>query len=219
MKKTFITLLACTALGAAYGVENTEKGFGLEVNAAYNFALKDIVTAGDDEPGFKVNTYGIDLTAMYTVDKRNSFNVRFGWATGEEEKSLPGLYERLDGQGGPFSLTEKVEVQNIYIMPGYRYTGAVNETLSLFGGVNVGVAQVKGKGTVSGGGISESINVDKWGFAWSVELGVKQQVTENGHITLALQLQGMDATPKYEGEKIGERQINLGLRLGYSAQF
>ena len=44
MKKTFITLLACAALGAAYGQETQgESGFGLEINAAYNFALRDIV--------------------------------------------------------------------------------------------------------------------------------------------------------------------------------
>ena len=91
MKKTAITLLACAALGAAYGQEEQQKsGFGLELNAAYNFALKDIVKAEDGVPAYSVDTYGVDLTAVYAFNKHHAVNIRFGYTTGDDEHTLYG---------------------------------------------------------------------------------------------------------------------------------
>ena len=215
MKKTAITLLACAAFGVAYGQEEQQKsGFGLELNAAYNFALKDISKAEEGIPAFRADTYGVDLTAVYAFNKNHAVNIRFGYTTGDDEHTFyePGYY--------PENL--KVEVQNIYIMPGYRLTTPLNDSLSFFGGVNMGLAQTKGKIEDSWleGSFSESKS--KWGFAWSVELGVSQKVTETGSVTLALQLQGLYGRPDFgdEGESAkAESQLNLGVRLGYSCQF
>ena len=214
MKKTAMTLLACAALGVAYGQEEQQKsGFGLEVNAAYNFALRDISEAGEDLPAFKADTYGVDLTAVYAFNKHHAVNIRFGYTTGDDEHTIyePGYY--------PYNM--KVEVQNIYIMPGYRLTTPLNDSLSFFGGVNVGLAQTKGKVELSSSLASVSESKSKWGFAWSAEVGVAQKVTNTGSVTLAVQLQGLYGRPHFDEIVEGkpDSQLNLGVRLGYSCQF
>ena len=218
MKKTAMTLLACAALGVAYGQEEQQKsGFGLELNAAYNFALKDIVKAEDGVPAYSVNTYGVDLTAVYTINKHHAVNIRFGYTTGDDEHTLYGY----DYDDEFVSERIKVELQNIYIMPGYRLTTSLNDSLSFFGGVNVGFAQTKGKIEDNFLGETYTESKSKWGFAWSVEVGVAQKITNTGSVTLAVQLQGLYGRPQfnelYEGKP--ETQLNLGVRLGYSCQF
>lgn len=213
MKKTAITLLACAALGVAYGQDEQQKsGFGLELNAAYNFALKDISKASDEYPSIKVDTYGLDLTALYRLDENNTFNIRFGWTTGDEDTDF--LYDELAD-------SLKTELTNIYIMPGYRYTGKITDGLSFFGGVNVGLAQTKAKLEETFYGETWSESKSKWGFAWSAEIGLSQQITNTGSVTLALQLQGLHGRPSFNQEFEGksEAQLNLGVRLGYSCQF
>ena len=217
MKKTAITLLACAALGIAYGQDEQQKsGFGLELNAAYNFALKDIYEFDvDGLQNPKVDTYGVDLTAVYAFNKHHAVNIRFGYTTGDDEHTVYfyDYYDRLIAD------KYKVELENIYIMPGYRLTTPVNDSLSLFAGVNVGLARTKGKIEDSYFG-SESKS--KWGFAWSVELGVSQKVTNTGSLTLALQLQGLHGRADFGDEEESDKteaQLNLGVRLGYSCQF
>ena len=216
MKKTAMTLLACAAFGVAYGQEEQQKsGFGLELNAAYNFALKDIVKEEGAIPAYTVDTYGVDLTAVYAFNKNHAVNIRFGYATGDDEQTIYYEYHPLNG---------KVEVQNIYIMPGYRLTTPLNDSLSLFTGVNLGLAQTKGKLEISDsfGGVSKSES--EWGFAWSAEIGLAQEVSNTGSLTLALQLQGLYGRPYFKmfnGLVDGkpESQLNLGVRLGYSCRF
>ncbi len=214
MKKTAMTLLACAVLGIAYGQEEQQKsGFGLEVNAAYNFALKDIVKAKDGLPAYTVDTYGVDLTALYAFNKHHAVNIRFGYTTGDDDHTIyePGYY--------PENI--KVEVQNIYIMPGYRLTTSLNDSLSFFGGVNVGFAQTEGEIECSDAIRSVSESKSKWGFAWSAEVGVAQKVTSIGSVTLALQLQGLCGRPEYEKLAKGKpgNLLYLGVRLGYSCRF
>ena len=213
MKKTAITLLACAALGVAYGQEEQQKsGFGLELNAAYNFALRDIMKfGGGSNP--KVNTYGADLTALYSFNKHHAVNIRFGWTTGDDT---------IDENGDGYSFSDKYEVQNLYIMPGYRYTGNISDSLHFFGGANLGIAQTKltDKWTENDEGETMSGKEDKskWGLAWSVEAGVMQDITERSKVTLAVQLMGLSGRPTVYEEK-AETQLNLGVRLGYSCQF
>ena len=217
MKKTAMTLLACAALGVAYGQEEQQKsGFGLELNAAYNFALKDIVKAEDGVPAYSVDTYGVDLTAVYAFNKHHAVNIRFGYTTGDDEHTLYGYDD-----GEFVSERIKVELENIYIMPGYRLTTSLNDSLSFFGGVNVGLAQTKGKIEDNYMGATYTESKSKWGFAWSAEIGLSQKVTKTGSVTLALQLQGLCGRPKYEELADGkpENQLYLGVRLGYSCQF
>ena len=94
-----MTLLACAALGAAYGQEGQQKsGFGLELNAAYNFALKDIYefdVDGIQNP--KVDTYGVDMTAVYAFNKNHAVNIRFGYTTGDDEHTLY-FYDYYDAE-------------------------------------------------------------------------------------------------------------------------
>ncbi len=216
MKKTLITMMACVVLGAACGAaENTEKGFGLEVNAAYNFALKDIAS----DLALKVDTYGLDLTAVYRIDKHNSVNLRFGWATGDNDDNV--WFSDVDL--GAYSVNEKVEITNITIMPGYRYTTAVIDSMDFFWGINAGLVRTEAELTASLYGLaSASMKKDEWNFAWSTEVGIAQKVSEHSKLTLALQLQGLYAQPSYneDGEEYKpSSQLQLGVRVGYSCQF
>ena len=213
-----MTLLACAALGAAYGQDEQQKsGFGLELNAAYNFALKDMYKFDSSEiPNLEADTYGVDLTAVYAFNKNHAVNIRFGYTTGDDEHTVYG-YDYYDEF---VSIKYKGEVENIYIMPGYRLTTSLNDSLSLFTGVNVGLARTKAKFEESYDNYSASKS--KWGFAWSVELGVSQKVTNTGSLTLALQLQGLHGRPDFGDEEESDKtesQLNLGVRLGYSCRF
>ena len=106
-------------------------------------------------------------------------------------------------------------------MPGYRLTTPLNDSLSFFGGVNVGLAQTRIEVEASGNLASISETKNKWGFAWSAEVGVAQKVTNTGSVTLAVQLQGLYGRPHFDEVAEGkpDSQLNLGVRLGYSCQF
>ena len=217
MKKTALTLLACAALGIAYGQEEQKKsGFGLEVNAAYNFALRDLSEGSEEVPAYSVDTYGVDLTAFYAFNKHHAVNIRFGYTTGDDANTV--YYEVRDYV---FPVNVKAELENIYIMPGYRLTTPLTDSLNFFGGANVGVAQTKGKLEASAYEKTLSESKDKWGFAWSTEVGLAQEVTSTSSVTLALQMQGLYGRPTFNQVLAGRpnSQLTLGVRLGYSCQF
>ena len=217
MKKTAMALLACAALGVAYGQDVQQKsGFGLEVNAAYNFALRDLSEGSAEVPAYSVDTYGVDLTALYAINEHHAVNIRFGYTTGDDDHAV--YYEVRDYV---FPVNVKAEMENIYIMPGYRLTTPLTDSLNLFGGVNVGLAQTKGKLEASAFGKTLSESKDKWGFAWSAEVGVAQKVTNTGSVTLALQMQGLYGRPTFDQVLAGRpsSQLNLGVRVGYSCRF
>ena len=217
MKKTAMTLLACAALGVAYGQDEQQKrGFGLEVNAAYNFALRDLSEGNAEVLTYSVDTYAVDLTALYAINQHHAVNIRFGYTTGDDEHTVYYGYEDY-----VFPVNVKAELKNIYIMPGYRLTTPLTDSLNFFGGVNVGVAQTKGKLEASAYGKTLSEKKDKWGFAWSAEVGAAQKVSGTGSLTLALQMQGLYGRPTFDQVLAGKTgiQLNLGVRLGYSCQF
>ena len=234
MKKTLTTLLACATLGLAYGQETasnaTQEKFGMEINAVYNFGLKDLYKydSEDHMSNPEVNTYGFDVTTFYALDENNVLNLRIGWATGDDSVSgTESLPLGLDDEA-TVTTTHKWEVQNIYFMPGYRYTGEVADGLKLFAGANIGLAQtnVTRKETLTGFWGADPCDKEtksKWGFAWSAEIGLQQAVCESGSISFAVQLQGLMGRPNfgepYDGTDKVQHQLNLGLRLGYSCQF
>ena len=221
MKKTALTLLACAALGIAYGQEEQKKsGFGLEVNAAYNFALRDLSEGSEEVPAYSVDTYGVDLTAFYAFNKHHTVNIRFGYTTGDDANTV--YYDGyMNGDYFVVPANVKAELENIYIMPGYRLTMPLTDSLDLFGGANVGVAQTKGKLEASAYGKTLSESKDKWGFAWSAEVGLAQEVTSTSSVTVALQMQGLYGRPTFDRVLVGRSssQLYLGVRLGYSCQF
>ncbi len=216
-----MTLLACAALGIAYGQEEQQKsGFGLEVNAAYNFALKDIVKAKDGLPAYTVDTYGVDLTALYAINEHHAVNIRFGYTAGDDANTV--YYDGyVDENYIIVPANVKSEFENIYIMPGYRLTMPLTDSLNFFGGVNAGVAQTEGKLKASAYGTTLSEKKVKWGFAWSAEVGVAQKVTKAGSVTLTLQMQGLYGRPTFDWVLVGRSssQLNLGVRLGYGCLF
>ena len=223
MKKTAMTLLACAALGIAYGQEEQQKksGFGLEVNAAYNFALRDLSEGSEEVPAYSVDTYGVDLTAFYAFNKHHTVNIRFGYTTGDDANTV--YYDGyMNGDYFVVPANVKAELENIYIMPGYRLTMPLTDSLNFFGGANVGVAQTKGKLEASAYGETLSESKSKWGFAWSAEVGLAQKIANTGSVTLSVQLMQLLGRPdfgdEYESAK-AESQLTLGVRLGYSCQF
>ena len=76
------------------GAAKERSGFGLEVNAAYNFALRDLSEGSEEVPAHSVDTYGVDLTAFYAINKHHTVNIRFGYTTGNDDHAV--YYEVRD---------------------------------------------------------------------------------------------------------------------------
>ncbi len=230
MKKTLITLLACATLGFAYGEDGQKSsGFGLEVNGGYNFALKDFVKL-DYGSNPKIDTYGVDISAVYAFNENHSINLRFGWAMGDDTVG----WSESDAEEGVYSYSgsesDKYELRTISIMPGYRYTHRIGDKGHAFFGVNAGIAQVHCKDTWSGyftetynGEVQsdsdgDSLKKDKWGFAWSAEVGCGYAITPKSNIQLSVQLMHYTTRLKYEGSK-SEAQLSIGTRIGCNIIF
>lgn len=238
--KQFAALLAMAGAFAGQALaEEATSPWSLEAGVGYNIATKSIVTGtdGNDINAPKVNTYGFDLTGVYTLDKNHSFNVRLGFATGSKDKSTGESLDDEWDENFKGSATDKYDftLNSLSVTVGYRYTGSLTDTLKGYVGANIGIAQnkIKYENTSSWSftayGETES-GSDKWsdsasavGLAYSLEAGLSYTVSSGVDIFLAYQLAGNTAQPKFkdEGETYakGKSQLNHGIRAGVNVQF
>jgi len=169
----------------------------VELAGVYNFASRDLYSVGKS-----VDTYGVDLTAVHSFTPNHAVTLRFGYTYGSE----------VDRDGG-LSLREQVET--ISIMPGYRYTQALTDTVDLFAGVNVGVSRVRLDERAG----SDADNDSDWGFAYSAELGISTKLCETVSVFAAYQFSGNTAKPcTWEVGNI-HQQTYHGVRAGVSVAF
>ena len=214
--------------------EEATSPWSLEAGVGYNIATKSIVTGtdGNDINAPKVNTYGFDLTGVYTLDKNHSFNVRLGFATGSKDKSTSESDEDFSE-----IWTDKNDftLNSLSVTVGYRYTGSLTDTLKGYVGANIGIAQnkIKWENTYSyswsyydekgSESDKESDSASAVGLAYSLEAGLSYTVSSGVDIFLAYQLAGNTAQPKFkeEGETYakGKSQLNHGIRAGVNVQF
>ncbi|MCH5284155.1 MAG: outer membrane beta-barrel protein [Akkermansiaceae bacterium] len=181
MKTTLLALAALAPAALAGTYTEPVNPYSLELGVSYNFAARDLVRTNDAN-GPKVDTLGVDLTGVYTVNDNSSFNLRFGFATGSDDKG--------NGEFG-----NDVRVNNFYLMPGYRYTHRMSEHVHGFIGANIGVINESLKYKYTTPLETRRYHGSEYGFAYSAEAGLKFYLTQNFDLFLAYQFFGSTAEP------------------------
>lgn len=181
-----------------------------ELAAVYRYANRDLIAHAEGNEK-DIDTYGVDLTAVYGIDDNWSANLRFGYTFGDEvNKDVYGWWR------------QETDVHTFYLMPGLRYTAPIDDTWSWYAGVNVGMANecVKEKVSVPIDNYAEKTHDSDWGFAVSGELGVRYKMCENTEFFAAYEFFGSTATPKlYDGWVDTHGQTYHGVRAGVSIKF
>lgn len=175
----------------------------LEVAAVYNDANHATIS---NFPGIEdINTWGADLTANYALNSKHSVNLRLGYTFGDEVSRYP--FEQIE-----------LDQHTFYLMPGYRYTHALTEKVALFAGVNAGIANVSTKACVDAADARFKNHDSDWGFAYSLEAGVRYQLSPKMEVFAAYSFNGSTAQPEL-GETEYNKQTYHGVRTGVSFSF
>ncbi len=179
-----------------------------ELAAVYRYATRDLFVHGEGNQK-DIDTYGVDLTAVYGLNDRWSANLRFGYTFGDEVNRM-------------YDIREETDVHTFYLMPGLRYTAPLNDKWSVYGGANVGIANecVKNKVAFSLDNFYDKNHDSDWGVAFSVEAGVRYKVSDSTELFAAYEFYGSTAAPKlYDGHTDTHGQTYHGLRAGVSISF
>ncbi len=213
MKKTLIAGLALASLTSlatagqpttiypAPAPCTTPCPYSWELAAKYGFATSDIYRGVSDS----VDTYGGDLTFVYHMNKCHSINLRGGCTYGHDAHSL-------------YDATRKVNLHTFYLMPGYRYTHALNDKWSAYLGGNVGAANLSVKDNLRGDFFHRKDHNSEYGFAYSGEVGLRYSLCENSELFLAYEFFGSTARPGVRDGHTKRQTYNV-VRTGVSFQF
>lgn len=172
----------------------------------YNWALSKIAKNGDSKKKLK-NVMGGDITGVYALDENQAVTLRFGY-TWAGRKNADGGYGHA-----------KIRQHTFYLMPGYRYTCPIATDWSFFAGVNVGVANASTKSTYYDEDGKDSAHKAAWGFAYSIEAGVRYAITESVDVFGAWDFNGNTASCKFKDGGKTKAQINTGFRVGVGVKF
>lgn len=195
--------------------------WGVELAGTYNWGLNQLFKNNAMGKKNHVNTVGGDITGVYNIDENNAVTLRFGYGYGSDKYGV-SFGEYIPGG------TVRERLNAFTLMPGYRYTVALDEKWSVFGGVNVGLAANRLE-------VSETYHINErdtvtakthksaWGFAWSAEVGAKYQINETVGVFVAGSYSGNTARPSlsYNGHSVGKMKTQgyLGVRAGVSFSF
>lgn len=181
----------------------------LEIAAAYNFASRDLYGGAFNSGSKSIDTYGVDLTAVHSFTPNHAVTLRMGYTYGSE-------VER------PLGLRLRQQVETFSIMPGYRYTMPVSDTVSVFVGANVGAARLRLSDSmaINANGWSVKDDDSAWGFAYSAELGISKKLCDTVSVFAAYQFSGNTAKPAFWGGYVDiHQQTYHGVRAGVSIKF
>lgn len=239
MKKTILLATIIAGTMAATAGENTltvntppaqpapaaqPTAFALELAATANFATHNILNV-PTPLNTAVNTYGLDLTGVWSLTNEHALTLRFGYAHGERSVTLNNVEEDM-------TWTDKVyyKADTFYLMPGYRYTVNLTDKLNLFAGANIGVIYHNmnakdrfnfGSGPNATSGMF-SVRSSEWGFAYSAELGLTYDLCENTYLLAAYQFSGSTAKPTFSQDDISissHKQCYNSARVGIGFRF
>lgn len=177
-----------------------EASWGVELSAANVFATGNLM--GDNSTRF--NLAGPELTAVRTLSKNTSFTLR--------GSALYGRHAHASVNG-----TNSLGKLSVSLLPGIRYTHALNDQVSLFAGANAGLVFTdvnKRHSYLLNTGGRESA----WGLGLSAEVGVQYKLNEQWSLLAAYQLSGDTARPTVY-EKKQNTQIYNGVRVGVGLKF
>ena len=126
----------------------------------------------------------------------------------------------MDGRVGIWA---KTRIHTFNFMPGYRYTHALANDLSLYAGVNAGIANASNKlGLYVEGVRLLGAHDSAWGFAYSAELGFCYAVAPAVNLFAAYQFSGNTAKCKLptEAGPINANRLHYhGVRAGVGFRF
>lgn len=221
MKKIAILALACaapvmagtpvlvTTPAPAPAPAPVASPWSVEAGISYNFAGRDLYKhdIGESEA---INTLGVDLTGVYAIDDNNAFTLRFGYSFGDEASADARNYEGYKNE---------IDVHTFSLMPGYRYTHALTESLSAFCGANVGVVNMSVKDHTRDMDGSITVHDAAWGVGYSAEVGVRYAICPNTEIFAAYEFSGNTARLQQRKMEPNHRQFYNGIRTGVSIKF
>lgn len=179
----------------------------VELAGAWNVAPRPYFKEQSD----KINSWGIDLTAIYNLTENHGLTFRFGYGHGSE-RTLAYDYK------------ENLSLNSFSLMPGYRFTLPVNDTVKVFAGLNVGLVNH----ALRYRGIPMEIPAEyaeqeilkahgsSWGLGASVEVGASVAITENVYLFAAYQYSGSSARAK--ARAYGETSANVHRQYYHSAR-
>ena len=131
--------------------------------------------------------------------------------------------EDLGEMDGHVGIWAKTRIHTFNFMPGYRYTHALANDLSLYAGVNAGIANASNKlGLYVEGVRLLGAHDSAWGFAYSAELGLSYAVTPTVDVFAAYQFSGNTAKCKLptEAGPINANRLHYhGVRAGVGFRF
>ena len=167
-----------------------------------------------------IEKYKREIMKIYERAKQK--NPRPGRTALQSNEAAASLEEdpEWDGHVGIWS---KARVHTFSFMPGYRYTHALTPRLSVYGGVNAGIANAGNRLNMYIGherllGAHDSA----WGFAYSAELGLRYAVTPMVDVFAAYQFSGNTAKCRLRCEYGGitaNRMHYHGVRAGVGFRF
>lgn len=209
MKKLALSALALAAMPVMAGTPVVVTAPAPEacpwsVDAA--MTLRDQLNDTYDMKDKSIDTIGADLTINYALTEADFVNVRFGYSWGDTKYSIVNNCH--------YSM--EFDQHTFYVMPGYKHVWAVNNSLSIFAGVNAGVANVSQKFEQSMDGSEWRSHDSDWGFAYSAEAGVSYEFCPNWSVFGAVEFFGTQAEAF---KNTNNKPYYAGLRLGVSTKF
>ncbi len=175
--------------------------YTIELGAKYGFASADIFRGFSDN----INTYGGDITLVYHMNPCHSVNLRGGYTFGDTTVWENGARHETD-------------LHTFYLMPGYRYTHAINEKWAAYIGANAGAANLSVKDNLRGNDFHRKDHNSEYGFAYSGEVGLRYRLCEARELFLAYEFFGSTARPGVRDGHTKRQTYNV-VRTGMSFKF
>lgn len=192
--------------------------FALEVAGTWITPLQD---ADDDFHDLKM--WGVDVTGVYKLNDNWAVTLRGTWASGTDASRGSDAVDNWSQ-----SWVDKADITNWTITAGMRYTAQLTQKLSWYAGANIGWGRTEMRYTtgwswydsLDHAGDSDGMKVegDDVGVAYSVEMGLKYNITENLYATGSVGFRGMTTEPNFEFDRAGQ-QTGISVSAGLGWQF
>ncbi len=154
-----------------------------------------------------INTWGVDVTAIYNVTDKWAATFRFSYADGSG---------RFDDGTDVF----KEDITNWAITAGARYTSPITEKLSWFAGANIGWGRSEVTDVFTDAtGYREKHFGDDIGVAYSAEVGVKYDICKRVYAVGAVGARGYWTTPNVWDFAREDQQFGITVSAGLGGKF
>ncbi len=175
-------------VSSTYNTKSKEEvnPWGVELGVSYNSPVTGIMKGDQWGASPKLSGVGFDLTGVYNITKQHAITLRMEYDNGDKRVLW------TDGE-------ETYHLHTVALMPGYRFTCALSDSVSCFMGCNVGMSNTwlkyrevwEGEGTGS-----YKLHDSSQGFAYSAELGVRIALGEHVDVFVAYRFMGNTDRPR-----------------------